>query len=332
MLKIGLAAGNAQRNTAHVVEREPDRAGEAGGERQEPELPPVRASSFRGTVPEDLRNVSFHSGVRGYDRREVDRYVQRVNRAIAELEVASSPQSAVRHALEKVGEQTSGVLQSARETADEIVRTARSEAEEMVARGRDDTLEIIARARAEAAQIVADAEAEARERIERIERECAALQKQGEDALAAATATAARAKSEGADIVARATTEAEEIIVRADTQAVEQRAREEERAAQLRSQVEEEIRSLRGDVEAIDAERRRALGEVEGLAKRLEQLAATGKIPESVPDGGPEDNAAEAQPPSTEDAAASAVSGSGAANPPTPSLPTTPEIVQPKPL
>ena len=81
-----------------------------------------------GNVPGDVRDVTFHTSVRGYERREVDRYVQRVNRVIAELEIARSPESAVRHALDRVGEQTSGILQRARETADEIIHTARSEA------------------------------------------------------------------------------------------------------------------------------------------------------------------------------------------------------------
>src|SRR5437588_402155 len=89
-----------------------------------------------GQVPGDVRDVTFHTAVRGYERREVDRYVQRVNRTIAELEIARSPESAVRHALDRVGEQTSGILQRARETADEIIHTARSEAEETAERTR----------------------------------------------------------------------------------------------------------------------------------------------------------------------------------------------------
>src|ERR1700724_1461787 len=92
---------------------------------KEDETPSKRAepttavdSTLSRRVPADIRDVSFHTAVRGYERREVDRYVQRVNTVIAELEIAGSPEAAVRHALDRVGEQTSGILQQARETAD----------------------------------------------------------------------------------------------------------------------------------------------------------------------------------------------------------------------
>jgi hypothetical protein len=52
----------------------------------------------------------------------VDRYVQEVNRLIAELEISGSPDSAIRAALEEVSEETRGLLQRAHETADEITR------------------------------------------------------------------------------------------------------------------------------------------------------------------------------------------------------------------
>jgi DivIVA domain-containing protein len=79
-------------------------------------------------TPKEIRNVSFPGSVRGYDRSAVDAYVTRVNRVIAELQVRSSPRAAVRHALEQVGEQTSGILQRAREAAEEITASARQEA------------------------------------------------------------------------------------------------------------------------------------------------------------------------------------------------------------
>jgi DivIVA domain-containing protein len=54
---------------------------------------------LRPYVPQDIINVSFPVSVRGYDRRAVDAYIKRVNRAIAELKVSASPPAAVRHAL-----------------------------------------------------------------------------------------------------------------------------------------------------------------------------------------------------------------------------------------
>ena len=73
--------------------------------------------------------MSFSTAVRGYDRREVDAYVKRVNALIAELEISRSPESAVKHALDRVGEQTAGVLQRAREAAEQLTATAVAEAE-----------------------------------------------------------------------------------------------------------------------------------------------------------------------------------------------------------
>src|SRR4051794_41962819 len=90
----------------------------------------------RDPLPEDVRDPSFSTAVRGYDRHAVDRYVERVNRVIAELQVSGSPKAAVRHALDRVGEQTSGILQHARETAEEITASARQEAEETTARAK----------------------------------------------------------------------------------------------------------------------------------------------------------------------------------------------------
>ena len=80
----------------------------------------------RVQLREELRDVHFPVALRGYDRAAVDRYVQQVNRLIAELEISQSPESAIRAALDEVSEETRGLLQRAHETADEI--TARSHA------------------------------------------------------------------------------------------------------------------------------------------------------------------------------------------------------------
>src|SRR5881392_853545 len=116
-----------------------------------------------GQVPEDLRSVSFPTAVRGYERREVDRYVERVNGVIAELEISRSPESAVRHALDRVGEQTSGILQQAGETADEITQAARADAEAAIAGARSEASGILSEAKGEAEGIVESARAQAKE-------------------------------------------------------------------------------------------------------------------------------------------------------------------------
>ncbi len=101
-------------------------------------------------LPDDAVSIAadadFPVSLRGYDRMAVDAYVERTSRLVAELQVAHSPEVAVRRALERVGEEVSGVLRRAHETAEKITAQSRSEAEER-----------LEAARAEAAQITADA-------------------------------------------------------------------------------------------------------------------------------------------------------------------------------
>jgi DivIVA domain-containing protein len=77
-----------------------------------------------------VRDVSFPIALRGYDRDAVDAYVEDVNRIIAELQVGRSPQSAIRHALDQVSDETRGILERAHETADEITARSRTQADD----------------------------------------------------------------------------------------------------------------------------------------------------------------------------------------------------------
>src|SRR4051795_4046425 len=120
----------------------------------------ARKRAMAATLPRDVpdeeiagvRDVSFPIVMRGYDRAAVDAYVTRVNRIIAELQVSRSPQSAIRHALDQVSEETRGILERAHETAEDI--TARSQVQA------SDRLE---RAEGEARTVIRDAEARVRE-------------------------------------------------------------------------------------------------------------------------------------------------------------------------
>ncbi len=108
------------------------------------------------TLPDDpvqaVADVEFPTALRGYDRLAVDAYVQKTSQLVAELQATRSPDAAVRRALERVGEEVSGILQRAHETASQITSQSRSEAE--------DRLETVRR---EAAQIVGSAEERVRE-------------------------------------------------------------------------------------------------------------------------------------------------------------------------
>src|SRR2546423_14617225 len=122
-------------------------------------FPEVRDEEIAG-----VRDVSFPAAVRGYDRGAVDAYVTRVNRMIAELQVSRSPQSAIRHALEQVSEETRGILERAHESADEIAARSRSQAADRVDRAEQEARSIVAEAQARVRELDADADAITRER------------------------------------------------------------------------------------------------------------------------------------------------------------------------
>jgi DivIVA domain-containing protein len=219
--------------------------------------------------PNEIRDVSFPSSVRGYDRSAVDAYVRRVNRVIAELEMSSSPRAAVRHALEQVGEQTSTILQRARETAEEITASAGQEAEETTGR-----------AKAEAAEIVLNASAES-------DRAGADAGKLVAEATAEAEKTRASAKAEADEIVSGARAEGEKSLAR---------AREE--VAALRDEAEARLGQLHADIATTWKERRELLDDVRAIAARLEEEAirAAARVSPGAPaaDGGAEVVAPEA--------------------------------------
>jgi DivIVA domain-containing protein len=130
------------------------------------ELRPARGRSF---LPE-LTGVEFSSGRRGYDRAEVDEYVERVSRIVVELEAMRSPDAVIERALADVGEETSSILRRARKAAEEIIADAESHAGERSATAeaeiranREDADRYNARVRAEAEQVLTDARAEAEE-------------------------------------------------------------------------------------------------------------------------------------------------------------------------
>jgi cell division septum initiation protein DivIVA len=104
------------------------------------------------TLPDDpvplAADVDFPIALRGYDRLAVDAYVRKISQLVAELQATHSPEAAVRRALERVGEEISGVLQKAHETANEITAQSRSEAEDRLEVARREAIEITADARA----------------------------------------------------------------------------------------------------------------------------------------------------------------------------------------
>jgi DivIVA domain-containing protein len=194
----------------------------------------------QSAVPAAIRNVSFPVAVRGYDRKAVEAYVRGVNRVIAELEVTRSPQAAVRHAVERVEEQTRSILEEARASAEKITGTAQAEANE-----------IVAQSKAKAADLVVAADTDA-ERI--------------------------RAESEQA--IASAKEKAEKILAQAKANAEEHRSQADQELAKVREQAEARLSELEADTATLWDRRHELLGDIDRMADQLHEAAreAAGRL------------------------------------------------------
>src|SRR3954447_3980062 len=125
-----------------------------------------RRRALSATLPRDvadeeivgIRDVSFPIVMRGYDRAAVDAYVTRVNRIIAELQVSRSPQSAIRHALDQVSEETRGILERAHETAEDIAARSRTQAADRLERAEGEARAVLNEAETRVRELEGDAE------------------------------------------------------------------------------------------------------------------------------------------------------------------------------
>jgi DivIVA domain-containing protein len=118
---------------------------------------------------EEIREASFPLAVRGYDRAAVDRYVEQVNRVIAELEITRSPEAAVKNAVAQVTEETRGILERAHEAADEITARSRARADDRVQEAEREAARLRSEAEANVHALDSDTEAIWRERHRLIE-------------------------------------------------------------------------------------------------------------------------------------------------------------------
>jgi cell division septum initiation protein DivIVA len=111
-------------------------------------------------LPEDpmkvAAEVDFPVVLRGYDRIAVDAYVKKTSQMVAELQATSSPETAVRRALDRVGGEVSGILQRAHDTAAQITAQSRAEAEDRLESARQEAERIVASARTEVQELDAE--------------------------------------------------------------------------------------------------------------------------------------------------------------------------------
>jgi cell division septum initiation protein DivIVA len=240
-------------------------------ERPTQRFPSSRVSaSERDRMLKNARDVEFPIALRGYERVAVDRYVQQINRLIAELEISSSPESAVRHALDEVSEETRDLLQRAHHTADEITARSRAKADDRLQQAETEAQEIRAAVQREAQELREAAEREAREVRETAQQEAAELRETSRRESAELTETTAQ---ETTALRESATREAERERAAARREAEEARDAARREAEDLLQAAESRARELAHNAEAIWRERRRLVDDMRAVG---EQLVAIG--------------------------------------------------------
>jgi cell division initiation protein len=182
----------------------------------QPEAPPPASAAARAAsaappqssngVASQLGNVSFPVALRGYDRDAVEAYVGRVVQAVSDLETKRSPEAAVRRALDRVGEETSGILQRAHEAADEITTRSRTQADERRKAADREAQELVQDAEARARQLDADNDAlwaQRRQLIEDIRGVAAELLRVADEAIERLPPPGGRARAVAPEAAAR---------------------------------------------------------------------------------------------------------------------------------
>jgi cell division septum initiation protein DivIVA len=233
----------------------------------------VLTAADRERILKDARTVEFPVGLRGYERGAVDRYVERMSRLITELEMSSSPEAAVRHALDEVSEETRDILQRAHQTADEITARSRSKADDRLQQAERESEELHESALRRAAEARDAAKAEADQLREEAAREVAELRETADREIAALREKVAR---ETQQLRASTEREADETLAAARRDADEMRDSAETRARELARSAEtiwRERRRLIDDMRAV-GDQLVAIGDTEG--KRFPRFGEEG--------------------------------------------------------
>jgi hypothetical protein len=237
----------------------------------------VLTAADRDRILKDARTVEFPVGLRGYERGAVDRYVERMSRLITELEMSSSPEAAVRHALDEVSEETRDILQRAHQTADEITARSRSKADDRLQQAERESEELHESALRRAAEARDAAKAEADQLRETADREVTELRTNAEREVAELRATADRDVAELRETADREIAALREKVARETHQlrATTQREADETLAAarrdadEMRDSAETRARELARSAETIWRERRRLIDDMRAVGDQL---------------------------------------------------------------
>ena len=239
----------------------------------------VLTAADRDRILKDARTVEFPVALRGYDRTAVDRYVERMSRLITELEMSSSPEAAVRHALDEVSEETRDILQRAHQTAEEITARSRAKADDRLQQAERESQDLHESALRRAAEAqrrgqagggpasrdrrseIAELRETARDVAERVSADAAELRETADREVAALREKTARETQH-----LRATTERE---------TEEMRATARRDAEEMVESAEMRARELARSAETIWRERRRLIDDMRAVGDQLVAIGDT---------------------------------------------------------
>jgi DivIVA domain-containing protein len=105
-----------------------------------------------------IRSATFPIGRRGYEKREVDRFL---NRLADWLETGGGDQSRaelLRRDLERIGQQTGRILTDAHDVAEQLRSEAEREAHRVIEEAQEHAAHVIEQAKAEAKRILDEAD------------------------------------------------------------------------------------------------------------------------------------------------------------------------------
>jgi DivIVA domain-containing protein len=242
----------------------------------------VLSAADRDRILKESRDVDFPAAMRGYDRAAVDRYVERVSRLITELEMSSSPEAAVRHALDEVTEETREILQHAHQTAEDITARSRGKADDRLRQAEREGQEIREEAQRQAAETREAATHESAQLREIAARESGELRETTQREVSELREAAVRESADLREAAAREAAETREAAIResqqmrtsAQREADDLRGTARRDTEEMLESAETRARELAVSAEAIWRERRRLIEDMRAVG---EQLVAIGE-------------------------------------------------------
>lgn len=129
---------------------------EQAPDRTEETVATPRRSRARRSAADEVRDAQFPTAMRGYDRAAVDTWCQEIADLVERLEEQPPRDTAVKRALDEVGQETTAILQRAHEAAEEITSRSRSQAEARLERAERETDDALREGEERAQQLEAD--------------------------------------------------------------------------------------------------------------------------------------------------------------------------------